>query len=132
MKKTFEQFLELLEDLSERDIVRTWNEIAWADYGRVNELYDMDFLDDNFYGTSLSDFLQKIDKNNFSYSQDYYYWERDTWLVSTDNYRDVVDIDELAGILWDEWDYFSREISNQEIQDFFEELEEETDEEEEA
>lgn len=131
MNKTFEQFLELLEDLSERDIVRTWNEIAWTD-GRVNELYDMDFLDDNFYGTSLSDFLQKIDKNNFSYSQNYYYWERDIWLVSTDNYKDVVDIDELADILWDEWDYFSREISNDEIKEFFEELEEETDEEEEA
>lgn len=119
--KTYEQIKEFLEGLDESDIMSIWNDIASYD-GAVESIYDMDLLDEFFGEMRVSEFLDKLD-SDFNH-RDYYFYDTIWGIASTDDIFDVVDIEELASILEDNFEKYENYIWNDDIKIFMNEEDE--------
>ena len=123
--KTFEEIRKFLEGLCDDDILCIWNDIARYN-GATNEVFYMSDLDEIFYGISISEFLGKIDRD-FDFN-DCYFYDSICGIASTSDIYDVVDIDELAYILEQDWGLWKK-IYNSDLDEFMnEETEEEAEE----
>lgn len=85
---------------------------------RLNSMYD---LDDLFYSIKPSDLLQKIDFNNFSDTDDYFYFNGYGNMVSTD-YREYPDYD-IEDYIGDFLDNMGSLYLDNDFQELLEELE---------
>lgn len=128
MKKTYDDLLELLNNLNHDDIFNVRRGIAIVD-GSVTELFEMSELDDICYGMSLSKFLEDKD-DDFDFNDDYFYWDGYGCICSTNDIYEELYLDEVADLLWNDFWKYQDDIYCDEVADFFEELENEDDEEE--
>ena len=70
-----------------------------------NRCYPMDELDDLLCGKKPSEVLQMVDTDNFNYNDNYFYYDTDDRICSTDekNYYDYVDYSEVFDKLIDDY-----------------------------
>lgn len=119
-----ERIEEVLNGLSTEDIVSAWNEYQQAN-NYEDELIPMYELDDYFCGCTVTEFLGKIDMDEFDLNDDYFRYTI-YGIASVSDVFDVIYIDELAQYMDDNEEYFDV----YEIEEIFEEEEEEEEEEE--
>lgn len=103
--------LEILEDMSDNDLVLLWNE--YQDSNSYEEqLYDMSDFE---YIVDTGDFFEtyeKIDHDNFNSCDDYFYYDRHGWICSTSDPCEVIDLDDLACYIEDNIDDFDYLLEN--------------------
>ena len=95
---------------------------TFADY----EVFSMDELDEMFYGCSLTDFLNKVDKDSFNLSDDYWTYDNQGNIISLDDkaeyYRDNVDEGELLDKLLDEYYHLDIHFIDSELDDILNDI----------
>lgn len=119
-----EELKELLENLTENELVDVWNE-----YCDINSYYDdkicyMDWLDEDLQNKTPTQIIDMID-NDFSLRDNYYKYTI-YGIESFDDASDVVYFDDLANYILDN----DEDFDNDEIREFLDELNEEEGEEE--
>lgn len=115
-----EKLYDILNDMSDDDIVMVWNR-----YCDNNNYYDemiefMDFLDDFFCDMSATEILEHIDRD-FDVTDEYF---RSTYCFESFNDPyDAVDVDYLVDYILDS----EETLGSDELVEFFEEVEEQND-----
>ena len=103
--------LEQLEDMDTSTLLELWNEYQ-QNQGYEEELFNMcDFecLVDtsDFFAT-----YEKIDHDNFNSCDDYFYFDRCGWICSTSDPLDLIDLDDLACYIEDNFEDFEEYFEN--------------------
>ena len=70
---TYERFKELFDDLNDAEKIQLWNDLC-DDYDYEERLYNMDDLDDFLGEMKPSELLTMVD-DDFSYNDDYFYFD---------------------------------------------------------
>ena len=126
MKKTYDDLLELLNNLCDDDIFNIRRGIAIVD-GSVTELFEMYELDDICYGMPLSKFLEQKD-DDFNFNDDYFYWDSCGDICSTNNVHEDLYLDDVADLLWNDYWKYQDDIYCSEVADLFDDLEDDEEE----
>lgn len=103
--------LEILEDLTDWELVELWNE--YQDHNHYEEqlfnMSDFEFIVDtsDFFAT-----YEKIDHDNFNSCDDYFYFDRCGWICSTSDPMDLIDLDDLACYIEDNFEEYDYLLEN--------------------
>ena len=103
--------LEILEDLTDYELVELWNDYCEV-IGNEEELFNMSDFE---YMEDTSDFFstyEKIDHDNFNSCDDYFYYDRQSWICSTSDPSEVIDLDDLACYIEDNIEDFDYLLEN--------------------
>lgn len=95
---TFEKFEEIFNELSDAEKIVLWNDLC-DDYAYEERLYNMDDLDELLGDRKPSELLTMVD-DDFSYNDDYFYFDGYGRLCSVDDFDEFVangrgDIEEI-------------------------------------
>ncbi len=118
-----EELKELLENMSDDDIIYVWNEYCDANSYYDDRINYMDWLNNDLEGRTPTQIIDMIDKD--FYTDDKYYKYTIYGIESFDDASDVVYFDDLANYILDNDD----DLGNSEIRIFLDETEEEGEEE---
>ena len=112
------EIIEILEDMSERELFAIWNEYA-IDNG-YEVVYDMDEFNDICEGLTAEDIACKCIYGNFNPTNAYFTFNGYANFESSNRLTDLIDIDDLADYIADNEEAFD----NGDLQNYFCELEE--------
>lgn len=117
------EIIEILEDMSEGELLAIWNEYA-IDNG-YEAVYDMDEFNDICESMTADDIACKCFYGDFNPTHAYFTFDGYENFESSDSLSNLIDIDELANYIADN----EEDFDNSDLQDYFCELEEDEDEE---
>ena len=104
--------LEILEDLSDNELVELWND--YCEYnGYEDQLFGMCAFEAIVDTSDFFSTYEKIDHDNFNSCDDYFYYDRQGWICSTSDPSDIIDLDDLACYIEDnieEYDYLLENV----------------------
>lgn len=108
--------LETLETNDELFVSCIDEVIRWNGHFADEEVLDMDMLNEYFWDSKVTDFLDKVDRYNFDFSHDYWKFDECGNIITiedkTDYYRDNIDCEELLDELISQFNHIYFQDSN--------------------
>lgn len=117
--KTQNEVKEYLENLSDSELLSLWNEYRRGQYCD-GDIYDMEEFDEICGSMNPSDLACKIFYGKFNPNDTYFIFNGYTNLESSNYLDDFIDIDELAGYIYDNDD----SLDDYDLRNFLDEDEE--------
>ena len=100
--------------------------IRWDGTYQDDEVFDMDELDEMFYGVSLHDFLNQVDFHDFDLSKDFWMYDRNGNVITVDSkidvYRDITDNEELLDNLIEKYSHLDINWIDRDLDELLDEI----------